>query len=52
MLFAPEGNLYRILIVKSLWMSFTATIAVVLLAYPMAYYLAFGCIGASCFGSS
>ena len=41
MLFAPEGKLYRILIVKSLWMSFTATIAVVLLAYPMAYYLAF-----------
>jgi spermidine/putrescine transport system permease protein len=40
-LFAPEGKLYRILIVKSLWMSFTATIAVVLLAYPMAYYLAF-----------
>ncbi len=31
----------RVLIVKSLWMSFTATIAVVLLAYPMAYYLAF-----------
>ena len=41
MLFAPEGKLYRILIVKSLWMSFTATLAVVLLAYPMAYYLAF-----------
>jgi spermidine/putrescine transport system permease protein len=41
MLFAPEGNLYRILIVKSLWVSFTATIAVVVLAYPMAYYLAF-----------
>jgi len=40
-LFAPEGKLYRILIWKSLWMSFTATIAVVLLAYPMAYYLAF-----------
>jgi spermidine/putrescine transport system permease protein len=41
MLFAPEGNLYRILIVKSLWMSFTATVVVVVLAYPMAYYLAF-----------
>jgi spermidine/putrescine transport system permease protein len=40
-LFQPEGKLYRILIWKSLWMSFTATIAVVLLAYPMAYYLAF-----------
>ena len=41
MLFSPEGNLYRILIVKSLWVSFTATVAVVVLAYPMAYYLAF-----------
>jgi spermidine/putrescine transport system permease protein len=40
-LFTPEGALYRILIVKSLWMSFTATIAVVLLAYPMAYFMAF-----------
>jgi spermidine/putrescine transport system permease protein len=40
-LFTPEGALYRILIVKSLWMSLTATIAVVLLAYPMAYFMAF-----------
>jgi spermidine/putrescine transport system permease protein len=40
-LFTPEGALYRILIVKSLWMSFTATIAVVVLAYPMAYFMAF-----------
>lgn len=40
-LFKPEGALYRILMVKSLWMSFTATIAVVLLAYPMAYFMAF-----------
>jgi spermidine/putrescine transport system permease protein len=40
-LFTPEGALYRILIVKSLWMSFIATIAVVTLAYPMAYFMAF-----------
>ena len=40
-LFTPEGALYRILIVKSLWMSLTATAAVVLLAYPMAYFMAF-----------
>ena len=40
-LFQPEGHLYRVLMVKSLWVSFTATLAVVLLAYPMAYYMAF-----------
>ncbi|MDY0873444.1 ABC transporter permease [Dongia rigui] len=40
-LFTPEGALYRILIVKSLWMSLIATTAVVLLAYPMAYFMAF-----------
>ena len=41
LLFQPEGNLYRILIMKSLWVSFVATTAVVLLAYPMAYFMAF-----------
>jgi len=40
-LFTAEGALYRILIVKSLWMSLIATIAVVVLAYPMAYFMAF-----------
>lgn len=40
-LFTAEGALYRILIVKSLWMSLIATLAVVLLAYPMAYFMAF-----------
>jgi spermidine/putrescine transport system permease protein len=40
-LFSAEGELYRVLMLKSLWMSFTATIAVVLLAYPMAYFMAF-----------
>ena len=37
----PEGKLYRILIVKSLGMSLLATTAIVLLAYPMAYFMAF-----------
>lgn len=40
-LFQPEGHLYRVLMVKSLWVSFTATVAVIVLAYPMAYYMAF-----------
>ncbi|WP_374385165.1 ABC transporter permease [Dongia sp.] len=40
-LFTEEGKLYRILVAKSLWMSFSATVAVVLLAYPMAYFMAF-----------
>lgn len=40
-LFTPEGALYRILIVKSLWMSLIATVTVVVLAYPMAYFMAF-----------
>jgi len=33
--------IYLKLLGKSLWMAFTATLAVVLLAYPMAYFLAF-----------
>lgn len=41
LLLQPEGKLYRILIVKSLWMSLIATTAIVLLAYPMAYFMAF-----------
>lgn len=40
-LFSAEGHVYRLLMLKSLWMSFTATFAVVVLAYPMAYYMAF-----------
>lgn len=40
-LFTDEGKLYRILVAKSLWMSLCATVAVVLLAYPMAYFMAF-----------
>jgi spermidine/putrescine transport system permease protein len=41
LIFTDEGAVYRVLMMKSLWMSFTATIAVVVLAYPMAYYMAF-----------
>jgi spermidine/putrescine transport system permease protein len=40
-IFSPEGAVYRLLMLKSLWMSFTATVAVVVLAYPMAYFMAF-----------
>jgi spermidine/putrescine transport system permease protein len=40
-LISAEGHVYRLLMLKSLWMSFTATVAVVVLAYPMAYYMAF-----------
>lgn len=41
LLLQPEGKLYRILILKSLGMSLIATTAIVLLAYPMAYFMAF-----------
>ncbi|MDZ4735059.1 MAG: ABC transporter permease [Rhodospirillaceae bacterium] len=36
-----ENPIYGLLLLKSIRMSLTATIAVVVLAYPMAYYLAF-----------
>lgn len=36
-----ENPIYLLLLLKSIRMSLTATIAVVLLAYPMAYFLAF-----------
>jgi spermidine/putrescine transport system permease protein len=36
-----DGVIYWRLIGRSLWMSFTATVAVVALAYPMAYFMAF-----------
>ncbi len=36
-----ENPIYLKLLLKSLWMSLSATMAVVLLAYPMAYFLAF-----------
>lgn len=39
--FPFENAVYLILLIKSVLMSLTATIAVVLLSYPMAYFLAF-----------
>ncbi|TDQ78832.1 spermidine/putrescine transport system permease protein [Dongia mobilis] len=39
--FSDGCGLYSTLIIKSLWISFVATSAVVLLAYPMAYFMAF-----------
>ncbi len=39
--FPFENAVYSVLLVKSVLMSLAATIAVVLLAYPMAYFLAF-----------
>ena len=40
-IFGAEDKIYALLLLKSIRMSLTATIAVVLLAYPMAYFLAF-----------
>ena len=39
--FPFENAVYTVLLVKSILMSLAATIAVILLAYPMAYFLAF-----------
>ncbi|GAB2177711.1 ABC transporter permease [Dongia sp. agr-C8] len=39
--FPLENPAYAIVIVKSLALSFAATVAVILIAYPMAYFLAF-----------
>lgn len=41
LLFAPEGAIYRTLLVKSLWISFLAAMAVLLFAFPVAYFIAF-----------
>ena len=40
-MFGQDGVMYWRLMGRSLWMSFTATLAVVALAYPMAYFMAF-----------
>jgi len=40
-LFAPEGDIYRFLFLRSIAMSAATTVAVILFAYPMAYVLAF-----------
>ncbi len=39
--FEPRGEMYRVLLGRSLWMSFLITVAVILFCYPIAYLLAF-----------
>jgi spermidine/putrescine transport system permease protein len=41
MLFTPEGEIYRALLLRSLWMSLMMTVSVILFTYPIAYVLAF-----------
>ena len=41
MLLTPEGEMYRVLLGRSLWMSLVMTVSVILFTYPIAYVLAF-----------
>jgi len=41
LLVAPEGAIYRTLLVKSLWISFASAFVVLLFAFPVAYFIAF-----------
>ncbi len=41
LLLAPEGDIYRALLLRSLWMSLLITVSVILFCYPVAYVLAF-----------
>ncbi len=41
LLLAPEGAIYRTLLVKSLWISFASAMVVLLFAFPVAYFIAF-----------
>ena len=41
MLLTPEGEMYRVLLLRSLWMSLMMTVSVILFTYPIAYVLAF-----------
>ncbi len=41
MLLTPHGEMYRVLLVRSLWLSLLMTISVILFTYPIAYVLAF-----------
>ncbi len=41
LLAAPEGAIYRTLLVKSLGISFAAAVVVLLFAFPVAYFIAF-----------
>lgn len=40
-IFAPEGDIYRALLLRSLWIPTLTTLVVVLCAYPFSYILAF-----------
>lgn len=40
-LFAPDGDIYRALLLRSLWIALLTTLCVILFAYPFAYILAF-----------
>ena len=41
MIFTPNGEIYRVLLARSLWISLLITVCVVLFCYPIAYVLAF-----------
>ena len=41
LLLAPEGAIYRTLLVKSLWISCVSAFVVLLFAFPVAYFIAF-----------
>ncbi len=41
MLLTPEGEMYIVLLGRSLWMSLMMTVSVILFTYPIAYVLAF-----------
>jgi spermidine/putrescine transport system permease protein len=41
MLLTPQGEMYRVLLLRSLWMSLMITVSVILYTYPIAYILAF-----------
>lgn len=41
LLLTPEGEIYRALLLRSLWMSLMITVSVILFCYPIAYVMAF-----------
>jgi len=41
LLLTPQGEIYRALLLRSLWMSLLITVSVILFCYPVAYLLAF-----------
>lgn len=41
LLLTPEGEIYRALLLRSLWMSLMITVSVILFCYPIAYVIAF-----------